>query len=58
MDQMATKAVSDHQIEIIPPTRDKPDVQATAICLCCQKKRLASRMDADGCGICEECLAP
>ena len=32
--------------------------QATATCICCQKRRLAARMDVDGCGICEECLAP
>jgi hypothetical protein len=58
MDQVATKVVSDHEIEVIPPTRDKRNAQNTTICLCCQKKRLASRMDVDGCGICEECLAP
>ncbi len=58
MDQVATNAVSDHEIEIIPTMRDKRDPKATTVCLCCQKKRLTSRMDADGCGICEDCLAP
>jgi hypothetical protein len=57
MDQVATNAVSDHEIEIVPPTRNKRDAQATAVCLCCRKQRLTSRMDGDGCGICEECLA-
>lgn len=54
MEQVATNAVSDHEIEIIPPTRDKRDDGVPLL----SKKRLTSRTDADGCGICEECVAP
>ncbi len=40
-------------IEIIPPERSREE--DTSPCLCCGWR---SRMDEDGCGICEECLAP
>jgi hypothetical protein len=40
-------------IEIIPPERSREE--DTSTCLCCGRR---SRMDEDGCGICEECLAP
>lgn len=58
MEQIATNVLSDHDIEITSPERDEDHARDAAICLCCQKKRSASRMDADGCGICDECLAP
>jgi len=58
MDQPGTHAFSDREIEVIPPQRDNGVARSTVTCLCCQKKRLASTMDVDGCGICEECLAP
>ncbi len=58
MDQPSTRAAADHEIEIIPPQRMTVRGRNTVTCLCCQQKRLASCMDADGCGICEECLAP
>ncbi len=58
MDRLATRSRSDYEMEILPPKREERDVRNTVTCLCCQKKRLASHMDADGCGICEECLAP
>lgn len=56
MDQIVTKVLSDNEIDVILPERDEGG--AAMVCLCCQEKRSASRMDADGCGICDECLAP
>jgi hypothetical protein len=41
--------------EIIPPEREDRAREDTSPCLCCGRR---SRMDEDGCGICEECLAP
>jgi hypothetical protein len=58
MDQVAMKLTTEREIEIILPTREEGDAETTTICLCCQKQFLASVMDVDGCGICEECLAP
>lgn len=58
MDQPGTHAISDREIDVIPAQRDKESAQRNVTCLCCQKKRLASTMDVDGCGICDECLAP
>lgn len=58
MNQMGRQAVSNHEIETIPPEPDNKSARTTVTCLCCQKKRPATSMDADGCGICEECLAP
>lgn len=58
MDQVALKAPIDRLIEIIPPKPIKRDERSTVTCLCCLRQFPASRMDADGCGICEECLAP
>ncbi|MGF6178372.1 hypothetical protein ABIE33_006692 [Ensifer sp. 4252] len=57
MDQSPTDAFSDHDIKFIPPQGDLGRERNTATCLCCQKKHRASKMDVDGCGICEECLA-
>jgi hypothetical protein len=58
MDQLSTNAVSDPETEIIPPEPNECVSGNAMICLCCQKMRSASRMDSDGCGICDECLAP
>ncbi len=58
MTQMGRQTVSDHEIETIPSEPDNKSARNTVTCLCCQKKRPATGMDADGCGICEECLAP
>lgn len=53
MDQFATNVLSDIDIdidiEVIPPERDGGQFGNAMIGLCCQKKRSASRMDADGC---------
>ncbi len=58
MEQLTMKFPADRVIEIIPPAPEKRKARSTAMCLCCHKKFPASRMDVDGCGICEECLAP
>lgn len=57
MNYVPTKSINDHEIEIIPPKREKEHPRNMMTCQCCKKKRSASKMDADGCGICEECLA-
>ncbi|TBC68739.1 hypothetical protein ELH30_31685 (plasmid) [Rhizobium ruizarguesonis] len=44
-------------IEILPPDRETFTADSTT-CPCCRKIRPASSMDDDGCGICDECLAP
>jgi len=62
MDQFAPNVLSDFDIdidiEVIPPERDGGQSGNAMIGLCCQKKRSASRMDADGRCNCDECLAP
>ncbi|OWZ91116.1 hypothetical protein DQW09_29695 (plasmid) [Ensifer adhaerens] len=58
MNRQTTRASSDRQIEILPPEREPRNTSDTVVCLCCQQKHLASLMDVDGCGICEDCLAP
>ncbi|PSS59910.1 hypothetical protein C6558_35690 [Ensifer sp. NM-2] len=58
MGELAANGVPDAEIEVIPPARDEVSAGNTTVCLCCQEVRSASRMDADGCGICDECLAP
>jgi hypothetical protein len=58
MDEFANDTFSDLLIEILPPDRDDATRSDAVACLCCRKMRSASAMDADGCGICEECLAP
>lgn len=58
MEQLTMKLLTDRVVEIIPPAPEKRIARSTAMCLCCRKRFPASRMDVDGCGICEECLAP
>ncbi|WP_103086629.1 hypothetical protein [Agrobacterium bohemicum] len=59
MDQHdAAHMLSNVCIEIFPPDRDEVCTLDAATCPCCQKLRPASSMDDDGCGICDECLAP
>ncbi|MDM9646756.1 hypothetical protein [Rhizobium sp. S163] len=43
------------EIEILPPERECPSAEGTTTCLCCGRR---SFLEEDGCGICEECLAP
>ncbi|MNS07481.1 hypothetical protein D3C71_1004660 [compost metagenome] len=56
MDDGMTEMFSDADIEILPPAHNTE--HEMAICLCCCRHRPTSTMDEDGCGICEECLAP
>ncbi|MFP3546725.1 hypothetical protein SB748_25065 [Rhizobium sp. SIMBA_035] len=42
------------EIEILPPEPMFGDIEPT--CICCGRSQ--SFLDEDGCGICEECLAP
>jgi hypothetical protein len=58
MDQSAADLLSKVCIEILPPDRDETWASDATICTCCGKLRPASSMDDDGCGICDECLAP
>lgn len=58
MEQLTVKLFTDRVVEIILPAPEKRIARSTAMCLCCRKRVPASRMDVDGCGICEECLAP
>jgi hypothetical protein len=44
------------EIEILPPEHDDVDRDGAFTCLCCGRSQ--SFLDDDGCGICEECLAP
>ncbi|TBF45312.1 hypothetical protein ELG87_34980 (plasmid) [Rhizobium leguminosarum] len=46
------------RIEILPADRDDTCASDATTCPCCQRPRPASSMDDDGCGICDECLAP
>lgn len=55
-DDLTTEPNASHEIEILPPKRDECLAHGAGTCLCCG--RLRSFMDDDGCGICEECLAP
>jgi hypothetical protein len=57
MDEFSNDADdADAGIEILPPARDG-SYDHQVVCLCCRKACSKSRMDDDGCGICEECLA-
>jgi hypothetical protein len=55
MEDVAKELIATHHAEILPPERCDC-LDDGAICLCCGRQR--SVMDQDGCGICEECLAP
>jgi hypothetical protein len=43
-------------MEILAPEREALSCAGGAACLCCGCVRAS--LDEDGCGICEECLAP
>ena len=58
MDQSAADTLSEFCIEILPPDREEMCVSDAKTCPSCRKLRPASSMDDDGCGICDECLAP
>ncbi|AOF92420.1 hypothetical protein BSY16_6114 (plasmid) [Sinorhizobium sp. RAC02] len=54
MKELIAEFLRDAAVEIIPP-EEADKREGTRICLCCQ--RACARMDDDGCGICDECLA-
>ncbi|MFJ6326893.1 MULTISPECIES: hypothetical protein [unclassified Rhizobium] len=56
MEDDALKQIAAAEIEILPPERDDLFDESSRTCLCCGRSR--SFIDEDGCGICEECLAP
>jgi len=58
MEQVGKQVAPDTTIQITPPKHYNWSAPDIVTCLCCRKKRPATSMDADGCGICEECLAP
>ncbi|RWX32767.1 hypothetical protein EHH54_26740 [Rhizobium leguminosarum] len=58
MDRSAADTLSEFYIEILLPDREETCASDVTTCPCCRKLRPASSMDDDGCGICDECLAP
>ncbi|WJH38702.1 hypothetical protein N7E02_04830 (plasmid) [Aliirhizobium terrae] len=56
MDDYITGKHMESDIELLPPERMCED--ETVVCVCCRHRRPKSAMDEDGCGICDECLAP
>lgn len=56
MDDGMTETFFEADVEILPPHHATQ--HETAICRCCCRQRPNSAMDEDGCGICNECLAP
>ena len=56
MDDLASDGFLDADVEILPP--EHITECETATCACCCRQRPRSMMDEDGCGICDECLAP
>jgi hypothetical protein len=56
MEDDALELIAAPEIEILPPEHDDVDRGGARICLCCGRSQ--SFLDDDGCGICEECLAP
>lgn len=57
MGNFVADPISDPFMEILPPERDDKTRPNAKACLCCRKMRSPTRMDDDGCGICDECLA-
>ncbi|MGE7367875.1 hypothetical protein ACQKKX_02240 [Neorhizobium sp. NPDC001467] len=55
MEDALVETTSACEIDILLPEREERCDGGT-VCLCCGRQR--SMMDEDGCGICEECLAP
>jgi hypothetical protein len=52
-DRTLARMFYERVIEIIPPEREDRSSEDKSICLCCGRR---SRLDEDGCGICDECL--
>lgn len=58
MGQRLNESMGEFRVEVLPPERERRRAGDTAICPCCDTVCPASSMDDDGCGICDECLAP
>lgn len=56
MDEPAAINTFDAEVEILPPHHFNEN--ETTACVCCLRLRPRTLMDEDGCGICNECLAP
>jgi hypothetical protein len=56
MDDLASDGFLDTDVEILLP--EPITERETAVCARCCRQRPQSMMDEDGCGICDECLAP
>lgn len=56
MDEHAVELIADDIIEILPPEPRETSGRHMRICLCCGRSCVS--MSEDGCGICDECLAP
>lgn len=56
MSTSANAIYVDADLELLPPERVCED--ETVVCPCCRRTRPRSAMDKDGCGLCDECLAP
>jgi hypothetical protein len=56
MEDDALETIAIAEIEILPPEHGDLNGEGARTCLCCG--RSPSFLDDDGCGICEECLAP
>jgi hypothetical protein len=54
MTELVADFLFDAAVEIILPA-GREEREDNHICLCCQ--RASKRLDDDGCGICDECLA-
>lgn len=56
MDEHAIELIADDTIEILPPDPHAMDDSQARTCLCCGRSFFSQT--EDGCGICDECLAP
>lgn len=56
MEDDALEMIATLEIEILPPAHDDTHHDGARSCLCCGRSQ--TFLDDDGCGICEECLAP
>lgn len=57
MDDAVDTVFSDDLIEILSP-EPRVSTSEARTCLCCCRPCSSSDIDEDGCGICDQCLAP
>ncbi|MNR97848.1 hypothetical protein D3C71_814350 [compost metagenome] len=57
MDDAVGTDFSDDLIEIFPP-EPRVSTREAKTCLCCCLPCSSLHIDEDGCGICDQCLAP